>query len=131
MNTNIANVIQEAAAGSIEGRLHFGEVIGMLAQAGVEAYAVDYRSGRTTYYLHDDEHCDVDLPTPAVAIAQDFDTPAVKAAIRGSQQGLVKYPEFKRLTMAAGCVGYTVWIAGRNVCYFGRKGETHVERFPD
>lgn len=41
------------------------------------------------------------------------------------------YPEFKRATMAAGCVGYVVWMAGSHVDYFGRKGETHVERFPD
>jgi uncharacterized protein YbcV (DUF1398 family) len=34
-------------------------------------------------------------------------------------------------TMDAGCVGYTVWIAGRHVAYVGRRGEVHVERFPD
>ena len=41
------------------------------------------------------------------------------------------YPEFKKLSRQAGCIGYTVWIAGRHVSYYGRKGETHVERFPD
>jgi hypothetical protein len=41
------------------------------------------------------------------------------------------YPEFKRLSQSGGCVGYTFWIAGRQVSYFGRKGEMHVERFPD
>jgi hypothetical protein len=39
------------------------------------------------------------------------------------------YPEFKALTQAAGCIGYTVWIAGRHVVYLGRRGESHVERF--
>jgi hypothetical protein len=41
------------------------------------------------------------------------------------------YPEFKRLSEQAGCIGYIVWITGRHVTYFGRNGETHVERFPD
>ena len=41
------------------------------------------------------------------------------------------YPEFKRLSMQAGCIGYWVWIAGRHVTYYGRKGETHVEHFPN
>ena len=41
------------------------------------------------------------------------------------------YPEFKKLSQAGGCVGYVVWIAGRHVTYVGRKGETHVEKFPD
>jgi uncharacterized protein YbcV (DUF1398 family) len=68
---------------------------------------------------------------PDVEIAQDFDAAAVQAAIRGAQQGVVMYPQFKTLSRQAGCVGYTVWIAGRHVSYYGRKGETHVERFPD
>jgi hypothetical protein len=33
-------------------------------------------------------------------------------------------------TIAAGCVGYFVQITGRQVIYFGRKGEMHIERFP-
>ena len=56
---------------------------------------------------------------------------AVRAAILDAQQGRVTYPEFKRLSQRAGCIGYTVWLAGRHVCYLGRKGETHVERFPN
>ncbi len=31
----------------------------------------------------------------------------------------------------AGCVAYTVWVTGQHVSYFGRNGETHIERFPD
>ena len=40
-------------ARSTEGRLHFGQVIGLLMQAGVESYVADYRARRTTYYLPD------------------------------------------------------------------------------
>ncbi|MFG5410135.1 hypothetical protein ABXN37_21045 [Piscinibacter sakaiensis] len=54
----------------------------------------------------------------------------MRAAIRAAQQGTLAYPDFKRRTQAAGCVGYTVWIAGRHVVYHGRLGETHVEPFP-
>lgn len=131
MNETTSALIREAAAGSSEGRLHFGRVVEMLVHAGVEAYAADYRCGRTTYYLRGDESLTLPLDMPPVAIAQEFDAAALQAAIRGSQRGEVKYPEFKRLSRQAGCVGYTVWIAGRHVAYFGRKGESHVERFPD
>ncbi len=55
---------------------------------------------------------------------------ALGAAIRGSQSGQVKYPEFLARSRRAGCVGYVVWLAGRHVTYFGRRGEQHVERFP-
>ncbi len=65
-------------------------------------------------------------PTPA-----QLKSIAAQAAIRGAQRAEVVYPEFLELSRAAGCVGYMVWIAGRHVSYFGRKGEVHVERFPE
>lgn len=131
MNEHTQQLIREAADSSSQGRLHFGQVIGLLVQAGVESYAADYRTQRTTYYLPDGDTLSLELPAPDVAIAQDFDAAAVQAAIRGAQQGVVMYPQFKKLSRQAGCIGYTVWIAGRHVSYYGRKGETHVERFPD
>lgn len=131
MNDNTRAIIHEAARGSSEGRVHFGQVIGLLVRAGVESYGVDYRARRSTYVLPNGDTLDMPTPMPDVAIAQDFDAAALRAAIRGAQQGEVMYPEFKKLSRQAGCVGYTLWVAGRHVSYFGRKGETHVERFPD
>ena len=131
MNTHIQDTINEAAEGSSTGRLHFGQVVALLAHAGVESYYADYRAGRTTYYLPDGSTHEVELGPLVADIAPAFDTAAIQAAIRGAQQGRVMYPEFKRLSQVGGCVGYTVWIAGRHVTYFGRRGETHVEKFPD
>lgn len=131
MQDRTRNLILESAQASSEGRIHFGQVVAMLTDAGVESYRADYRTRQTTYYLPDGQTLAVDLAMPDVVIADNFDADAVKAAIRGSQQGAVKYPEFKRMSCAAGCVGYTVWIAGRHVTYVGRRGEMHEERFPD
>jgi uncharacterized protein YbcV (DUF1398 family) len=131
MNAHTQQLIREAADGSTAGRIHFGQVIGLLTQAGVESYVADYRTQRTTYYLPDGDTLSLDTPMPDVEIARDFDAALVQAAIRGAQQGVVMYPQFKKLSRQAGCIGYTVWIAGRHVSYYGRRGETHVERFPD
>lgn len=130
MNDSSEQLIREAAAGSAEGRLHFGEVVGLLHRAGVESYAVDYRARRTTYFLQSGKCLDIPLHMPQVEIGETFDTDAIQAAIRGAQQGVVMYPEFKRRSAEAGCVGYTAWLAGRQVTYSGRRGETHVERIP-
>ncbi|GAB3254031.1 DUF1398 domain-containing protein [Chitinimonas naiadis] len=86
---------------------------------------------RISYCLPDGDTCTLDIAAPEVAIAQDLSSDGIKAAIVGAQQGRVMYPEFMRLSQAAGCVGYTVWLAGRHVSYYGRKGEVHMERFPD
>lgn len=131
MNESARSVIRETAQASAEGRIHFSQVIGQLVSAGVESYVADYRARRTAYYLPDGQTLDIPLDMPEVAIANDFDAEGLQAAIRGAQRGEVMYPEFKRLSCAAGCIGYTVWIAGRHVTYFGRRGETHIEKFPD
>lgn len=129
MNSNSANLIRECFTASSEGRMPFGQVVGELLTAGVESYAVDYRSRRTIYYVGS-EALAFDMEVPDMEIGGQFDAAAVQVAIRGSQRGEVLYPQFKRLSMQAGCVGYTVWLAGRHVSYFGRRGETHVEPFP-
>lgn len=131
MKDTTRELIYEAFNGSGEGRLHFGQVIDLMVEARVESYVADYRGRRTTYYLANGETLALELSTPLTEVAQVFDVNAVKSAILGAQQGAVMYPEFKRLSMAAGCVGYAVWVAGRHVTYFGRKGETHVENFPN
>lgn len=130
MDSTVKQTIEEGAAASHAGTRSFGELVAALAAHGVESYRADYRLGSTTYYMPSGESHTVGLPTPAMPIAERFDREAIIAAIRGSQAGQVKYPEFVERSIKAGCVGYVVWIAGRHVTYFGRRGETHVEQFP-
>ena len=131
MENAIESLIRETLNASNEGRSHFGQVVGALVSAGVESYAVDYRTGRVTYYMPCGETLTLEQASANSEIAVEFSGSAVKEAILGAQRGEVMYPQFKQLSQAAGCVGYIVWLAGRQVTYYGRKGETHVERFPD
>jgi uncharacterized protein YbcV (DUF1398 family) len=130
MAPSTKTIIEQSVADCYAGRSNFGQHVAHVAQLGVESYRVDYRQRSSTYFLVTDEHHTVEVECPSVTIPQAFDAAAVIASIRGAQQGAVKYPEFLERTMRAGCVGYVVWIAGRHVVYFGRHGETHVERFP-
>ena len=130
MNDSIRQTIEHCARSSKDGTAHFPDIVVALVGAGVESYFADYRADATTYYLPDGSTHAVALAPPDVAIADAFDATAVQEAIRGAQAGRVMYPEFLRLSRAAGCVGYVTWLAGRHVTYFGRRGETHVERFP-
>lgn len=131
MSPASASAITFTFEASNAGRIHFGQVIAQLVTAGVEAYHVDYRAGRSTYYLPDGQTHTLDFEPAGSAVMPAFSQEGIVAAIRGAQTGRLKYPEFKRLSQAAGCASYTVWIAGRHVSYYGRKGEIHVERFPD
>lgn len=130
MQETVKQLLEQLAQQSYAGKIHFGQVVASLLEAGVESYQADFRSHGTTYFMPDGSHHTLALATPSVAIADQFDADAVLAAIRGAQRGEVMYPAFVQMVMAAGCTGYVVWLAGRHVTYFGRRGEMHVERFP-
>lgn len=131
MDHSIKTLIEQCAANAHGGRSTFGEGVAQLMKAGVEAYQADFRRGETTYYLPSGECHAVALPAPRLLVPEAFDAAALRAAILGAQRDEVRYPEFMKLAMAAGCVGYIVWIAGRHVEYFSRRGQGHIERFPD
>ncbi len=126
----LLQTIEACAQDSYAGTRNFGEIVGTLIEAGVESYYADFRAKATTYYTPSGEAVAVALHAPQEAVADAFDSAAMQAAVRRAQRGEVKYPEFLQLSYKAGCVGYMVWIAGRHVTYFGRRGEAHVERFP-
>ena len=63
-------------------------------------------------------------------ISPKFSQSDLVAAIRGAQADTVRYPEFVKRSTAAGVIGYWAFLSGKQVAYFGRKGETHVEYFP-
>ena len=124
-------VIHQTFQASQAGTIHFGQVIGALIEVGVESYFVDYRTRQITYYFPSDETMTLTYESSNDAIGESFSQADVKIAILGAQRGEIMYPEFKRLSQAAGCIGYFVWIKGRHISYLGRNGETHIEHFPN
>ncbi|MET0284334.1 MAG: DUF1398 family protein [Polyangiales bacterium] len=131
MEQRVKDLIEDCARASHAGTRQFAQIVAALIEAGVEGYQADYRARSTTYYLPSGEAHSVALPAPAVAIPAQLDAGALQQAIRGSQRGEVRYPEFLTRSMDAGCVGYHVFFVGRHVAYFGRAGQQHIERFPD
>jgi uncharacterized protein YbcV (DUF1398 family) len=130
MNQEIVAVMHECATRSHAGSISFPEVVGKLAVADVEWYHTNLHRAEHTYYMPSGEsHIEpmYELPEP---VAREFSDPGVDVAVRSIQRGEIKYDEFVRRIMAAGCNGYFVLIAGRKTVYFGRKGEEHVELFP-
>ena len=130
MNQEQIAVIQECASLSLQGNISFGDVVGRLMGIGLERYHADYTRHESTYYMPDGESLVVPMNHPPDPIAKTFSSAGVESAVRQAQRGEIFYPEFVKQTMAAGCVGYFVQITGRQVIYFGRNGEQHIERFP-
>jgi len=130
MNAEQALVIYDTVRGALTAEMNFPQIVGRLAQIGVERYHVDYSRREQTFYLAGGESLVVETPWLGFPIAVDFAAPSVQAAVQQSQRGEHSYTDFVRKTSAAGCVGYSVQIAGRRVMYFGRKGDVHTEWFP-
>lgn len=130
MNIQQAGAVRDCAALSASGRIHFGEVVQRLTAAGIERYHADYTRMETTYYTAQGDSCVVPLAHESARIGEAFSKELIEAAVRKAQRGEIMYPEFTRLALEAGCVGYFVQITGQRVQYLGRKGEIHTEWFP-
>lgn len=122
--------MHEALAGSSEGRLTFPQVIGLLVGAGVESYSVDFVHGDDTFYMPDGRTHVEPVTLPSAPVAEHFSEADVSATIRAAQADTIRYPEIVDRLRKAGVAAYWVFLAGRKVIYFGRKGELHVEEFP-
>lgn len=128
MNTT---VIHETLAKSQAGELTFPEVVQRLVEVGVESYFCDLANGAETFYTVDGKTHRETMVLLLRPIAEDFSLADLVAAIRGAQTDTIRYPEFMKRLAAAGVIGYWAFLTGRRVIYFGRKGEMHVEEFPN
>lgn len=127
MNTEVMRKTLEA---SEAGKQTFPEVIRALVGVGVESYHADFVRGVDTFYLPGGETHEEKMKLPDTKIADDFSLDALVTTIRAVQADQIRYPDFLPRAMAAGTTGYWVYLTGKKVIYFGRKGETHVEEFP-
>jgi uncharacterized protein YbcV (DUF1398 family) len=124
------NIIKECTALSLAEQITFPEVLMKLAGAGVERYIADLAGKQKLSYGAGGETHTGALTFDGSGIPSHLDTAAVAATIKDIQQGRIKYREFLRRIMEAGCSHYEVFITGRQAVYFGRDGSQHIERFP-
>jgi uncharacterized protein YbcV (DUF1398 family) len=112
------------------GRMTFPEVVPRLFEVGVESYFVDFATGKETFYMTSGETHIEAMTLHADSIAQDFSADGLITAIRGAQADTIRYPEFVKHATAAVVIAYWAYLTGKKVVYFGRKGEMHIEEFP-
>lgn len=130
MNETNATVLRECATLSHQGKITFPEVVARLVGIGTERYRTDLCRGEHTYYFPDGASHVEAIGEPPAPIADAYSAAGVEAAVRAAQRGEIRYAEFLLRIRAAGCVDYVVHIVGRRVCYYGRRGEVHLEPFP-
>ncbi|HEX6958633.1 MAG TPA: DUF1398 domain-containing protein [Ferrovibrio sp.] len=130
VNEEAEQVMRACMRGSLDGTMPFPEVVARLVEIGCEQYHADLRRQEKTYYMPGGESHVEPLPLGSQAIAQSFSADSVVAALRAIQERQIDYVEFLGQIIAAGCVGYFVYIAGKRAIYLGRNGEFHVEHFP-
>jgi uncharacterized protein YbcV (DUF1398 family) len=127
-NTCAQNCLDAAEANTMP----FLDIIGRLIEAGFESYTIDFRRSTAIYYLPSGESIELRFPADEVAVEADFNDDALQGAILEAQTLApgYSYKMFRRKAKRAGCAGYLVSFLGRRAVYFGRTGDTHVERFP-
>jgi uncharacterized protein YbcV (DUF1398 family) len=125
-------IAQTCLNGAYDKTMTFPDIVGTLIEAGFESYIVDYRLGKTTYFLANGDSTVLENRKSDDAVAAHFDPAGVSAQIKWAQANPPEYAyaAFSSNVKALGCVGYIVSFLGRRVVYFGRTAETHVEFFP-
>lgn len=131
MHQEVTAVMHECARRSDHGEISFPEVVRKLTQAGVERYHTDLCCQEHVFYMPNGETHVEPMDLPNWPMAQDFNDTWISLALEAVQSSEIQYMEFLRRIMLAGCVGYFVLLAGHKVEYFGRKGEIHIEPFPE
>jgi len=124
------SLLETCCAASFAGIMTFPEIVGKLSADGVEWYRVDLIIGTQTHYAADSAWHSI--PWPAGTrhhIGADFNNALVESAIRASQHGEIRFPEFLSRIADAGVTHYTVHMKGRRALYFGRHGDFHIEPF--
>lgn len=127
MNTD---VMRDTLHASENGQRTFPQVIQALTAVGVESYHADFVRGEDTFYLANGRTHIEKMKLPVTVIAENFSPEPLVETVRAVQADQIRYPDFLSRAMAAGTTGYWVYLTGRKVVYFGRKGEFHVEHFP-
>lgn len=130
MDSNIVSLVEQCTEMSKGATGKFPQIVARLAAAGVERYVADLRRGEKTYFMPEGGSHATPSERIEVPFADVFDPAAVAAALRASQANTIDYSEFLARIAAAGCVQYTVSIAGRRALYVGRRGDTYTEYFP-
>ena len=130
MNTQAQTVAEHCSQGSDDNTLIFPEVLGQMAEAGIEGYYSDLRRATKIFYMPNGDTIEVITDKVSVLVSESFDATGVEAAVLEIQKGRLTYKEFCKKVMAAGCASYIVSLPGQRVVYFGRTGEAHIEYFP-
>lgn len=123
-------VMHKVSLETQKGQLTFPQAVGRLLEVGVESYSVDFAAGRKTYYTVGGKSHTEPMILKLEPVATEFSSADLVAAIRGAQADTFRYPEFVKRSAAAGVIGYWAFLTGKQVIYFGRKGELHIEKFP-
>ncbi|MBL9168722.1 MAG: DUF1398 family protein [Verrucomicrobiales bacterium] len=124
-------LVEQASIATLQGLKPFPEIVGMLVEAGVEYYQVDYVGRRKTFYSASGETVVTTIDYEGLPpVHEVFDPAALRADILDSQRNGQRYLEFTRRAMEAGVQGYFAFLRGKRVTYFGRQGDQHTEWFP-
>src|SRR5277367_6142058 len=131
LDEKIVVVMTECSEGSVSGTLRYPQVLEKLAAIGVESYHADlYRHEKTYYMSSGESHVEGEPKLDGLTIAEGFHPDGVRRAIQLVQQGKIGYIAFMEQIAAAGVAQYWVYLPGKKVDYFGRRGEVWREWFP-
>lgn len=127
MNTT---VIQSLMPRALSRAVTFPEILRTLSEEGVGSYHVDFLRHEARYYGEGEDNLVVSVPFSHGPIPGEFSAERLASINARVQAGEAAFADFVREGTAAGCAYYIVYVAGRKVRYFGRRGGEYVQYLP-
>jgi len=123
-------VVKECAALAEQEKIAFPEVVARLDKAEIDFYYTDLLIPNKTFYANNEAFVVPCSFNSKKKVSNVFKADKVVQAIRLCQSMQIKYQEFIKLVKEAGVISYFVFIKGRKMVYFGKRGEQLIENFP-
>lgn len=129
LDEDAVRCIDEARLHVSAGKIKYSQFIDRLLEAGINRYAVEVASHRTTYYGGAGEAYVIQGPIVSEAGPGRFGETALRSAIADAQKAVIDYPTFLKRIYNAGIVSYEVNIRDRKIVYRG-EAQSYKEFIP-
>ena len=100
-------------------KIKYPQFIDLLAQAGINRYAVDPAANRVTFYGAGGEAHIEQGPVVSQSLLGSYDEDALRSAIKDAQKEIIDHPTFLKRIHNAGIGNYEVNVRERQIRYKG------------
>lgn len=124
-------ILRAAADQTLSNQKSFQDMCRKLLLAGIESVHFDLIANRMTCYTPEGRVFDEPFFFEGPRVADVFSEESIIEDYKALLMHKLSLHEFFAFIMLAGATGFTIYLLGKKVLFFGRCGENHLEQLHD